>query len=110
MTGRSRRVVLRRQPLSARRWWSLAVICTAMVVLTGLSIGYTAYADQERAAAEQRARAELAAQEREADRRWCLLLTTLNRAYIDNPPASLTGQQVASAMADLVQLIGCPPR
>lgn len=96
--------------MTPRRWWSLAVICACMVVLTAISIGYTAHVDRERAEAERRARAELEQAEREADRRWCLLLSTLNRAYVDNPPQSVTGQQVAAAMAELVVRLGCPPR
>lgn len=103
-----RKVNLRRQPLTVTRWRALLVICASLVTVAIIGIAYTGYVDSQRAQAERRARAELEQQEREADRRWCLLLTTLNRAYSSTPPQSEIGRQVAGAVLNLTLELGCP--
>ena len=91
-----RRVSLRRQPLTVPRWYALLAICVSMVTLAGMGIAYTSYVDGQREQAE-----------READRRWCLLLSTLDRAYSSTPPATELGRQVAIAIHNLTTQLQC---
>lgn len=45
--------------------------------------------------------------ERESDRRWCQLLTTLDDAYRAAPPQSETGRRLATDIHKLRQDLGC---
>lgn len=87
-----------REPLSMPRWYLLLVVCLSLVTLAGMNIGYTSYVDSQREKAE-----------READRRWCQLLTTLDSAYTAAPPTTPTGVRVAEAVRTLRLTLQCPP-
>lgn len=106
---RSRRVILRRQPLTVTRWWALLVICSSLVAVTLSGILYTGYVDGQRERAERQARAQLEQQEREADRRWCRLLQLFNSIYAASPPQTGNGAAIAREMLILTRELGCPP-
>lgn len=78
------------------RWYLLAVIVISILVLSVAGVGYTTYVDRKRSQ-----------QEREADRRWCALLTQLDSAYSQAPPSTETGRLVARSIHELRVEIGC---
>jgi hypothetical protein len=103
-----KRVSLKRQPLTVPRWYALVVICTSMALLAGAGLGYTSYVDHEREQAEQRARVELAAQEREADREWCAFLITLRDALAQSSaPGSPFVVSLSREVRALIESRGC---
>lgn len=77
-------------------WYALVAICVAMALLVAGGMGYTSYVDGEREAAE-----------READRRWCQLLVTLDQAYSAVPPSTELGRRVAGAIHTLRVDLDC---
>lgn len=87
----------RREPLSMPRWYLLVMVCVSLVALAGINIAYTSYVDGQRAEAE-----------READKRWCDLLTTLDSAYSATPPTTAVGRNVADAVRKLRLSLQCP--
>lgn len=89
----------RRSRLAARdmpRWYLLVTIVASILVLSICGVGYTTYVDGKRASAE-----------READRNWCTLLTTLDEAYSSAPPTTELGRRVAKAIRDLRLRLDC---
>ena len=93
--------------LSRPRWIVLVTVVLSMLAVGLGAFAYTGYVDGQREKAERRARAELAAQEREADQRWCALLTTLDDAYSTIPPTSELGRKVANAIHALRTDLNC---
>lgn len=91
-----RRVNLRRQPLTMPRWYALLFVCLSVVTIGAINLAWTSHVDGQREQAE-----------READRRWCLLLTTLDRAYSSVPPSTELGRQVAAAITRLTVDLNC---
>jgi hypothetical protein len=79
----------RELPRSA--WWTVGGIVLSVALLALGGVAYT------RSSAER------------SDRRWCALLTTLDRQYRAAPPTTSTGQGVAAAIATLRQQFGCAP-
>jgi hypothetical protein len=86
----------KRAPLTIARWRALLVIVLSMVVLAALNLGWTSYVDNQRDRAE-----------READRRWCSLLSTLDNAYRDTPPTNPVGIALAREVRSLIESTGC---
>lgn len=82
--------------LSKPRWYALLMVVLSMIVLTGLSVGWTSYVDGQR---EQ--------SEREADRRWCVLLVIVDDAYSDAPPTTETGRRLAEAYRQMLKAFDC---
>lgn len=78
------------------RWYLLATIVISILVLSVCGVGYTTYVDGKRAKAE-----------RQADRNWCTLLTTLDEAYSAVPPSTELGRRVAKAIKDLRNELRC---
>lgn len=78
------------------RWYLLVAIVGSLLALAGGGYAYTNYAlgQQERA-------------ERESDRRWCRLLTTLDEAYQGTPPQSELGRRLADDIHSLRAELGC---
>lgn len=102
-------VVRQPQPdsLSPPRWRVLVAVVLSTMGLGGAGIVYTNWAVGEQRKAERRAEAELLRAEREADRRWCELLITLDDAYGATPPQSSTGQRLAADVHNLRVDLGC---
>lgn len=96
--------------LSAPRWQRLLAIVLALLLLAGLNLGYTAYSDQRREDQVRRLDREREQAEREADRRWCDLLGTLDRAYTVDRPATELGRQVAVAIHTVLGSLNCKPK
>lgn len=78
------------------RWYKVAMIVVATVLLLIFNVGYTTWVDSKRAQTE-----------RESDQRWCQLLTTLDEAYSTTPPTSELGRKVAVAIHDLRTTLDC---
>lgn len=78
------------------RWYKVAMIVVATVLLLIFNVGYTTWVDSKRAQTE-----------RESDQRWCQLLTTLDGAYNATPPATELGRKVAAAIHDLRTKLDC---
>ena len=78
------------KPLSTPRWLVLVTVVLSMLALGIAGVSYTSYVDGKREAAE-----------READRRWCELLSTLDEAYSAVPPTSELGRRVAAQIRKL---------
>jgi hypothetical protein len=68
----------------------------AFVAVMAMGVMYVRHVDRE---AEQR--------EREADRRWCELLVTMDDAYGSTPPQTELGRRIATAMHQLRTDFGC---
>ena len=83
-------------PLSRPRWVVLVTVVLSMMGLAVTGVSYTSYVDSERESAE-----------RDADRRWCQLLVTLDEAYSTVPPASEIGHRVAGAIHTLRIELDC---
>jgi hypothetical protein len=78
--------------LSAPRWYFLTAVLFSVLAVGAASIGYTNWS-----VARQRA------QQRENDHRWCVLLLTLDAAYVAQPPQTPTGLAIARSIHDLRQ-------
>lgn len=78
------------------RWYRFAAVVVSLLVLGIASVSWTAYVDHRRAAAE-----------RESDRRWCDLLSTLDEAYSSTPPSTDLGRRVADAIHSLRVDLDC---
>lgn len=84
------------KPLSRSRWAALTAVVLSMFLLTAAGFFYIGYIDNQREASE-----------READRRWCTLLVTLDEAYSTVPPTSELGRRVAGAIHTLKVDLKC---
>ncbi len=84
------------RPLSTPRWLGLLVIFLSVAGLTVAGVTYTGFVDHRREAAE-----------READRRWCVLLVTLDEAYSSGTPSTELGRKVAAAVHTLRVDLDC---
>jgi hypothetical protein len=87
-----RRGLRREVPL----WWALVSVVLAVLLMLGTGIAYTRYIDNK---AQER--------ERQADRRWCALLTLFDKSYQANPPETEVGREAARLMHELVVSTGC---
>ena len=85
-----------KQPLSRPRWMVLVIVVLSMLAVGLAGVGYTGYVDGEREAAE-----------READKRWCQLLVTLDEAYSAATPTTDVGRKVAAAVHTLRVSLKC---
>lgn len=81
---------------AVRVWYALVVLVLSLTAISFVSIQYANHVDRKR---EQ--------SEREADRRWCDMLSTLDDIYRANPPATETGRKVARNTANLRRDFGC---
>jgi hypothetical protein len=95
--------------IEIRGWYPIVVLGLVMILITAGNIIYTNHVDSERRAAEREALAAVQATEREADRRWCTLMTLLDGAYNNpaTPPTSELGRAVAKAVRDIRVDLGC---
>jgi hypothetical protein len=84
------------KPLSKPRWMVLASVFFSTALLTVAGVLYTGHVDGKREQAE-----------READRRWCELLGTLDDAYGSTPPSTDLGRRVAEAVHALRVGLDC---
>ena len=82
--------------LTTPRWYLLVAVVVSMMMLAAAGIVYTNWAIARGAAAE-----------RESDRRWCQLLTTLDDAYQAAPPQTETGRRLAADVHKLRAELGC---
>lgn len=82
--------------LSMPRWYLLAAVVVSLLLTAVAGVVYTNWSigQQNRA-------------ERENDRRWCELLTTLDDAYQASPPQSPAGRQLAADVHKLRAELGC---
>jgi len=79
----------------AKRYAILAVLLSVLMLGVGGHF-YIGHVDRQREAAE-----------RESDRRWCELLTTLDEAYSTVPPTTELGRRVATAIRTLRTDLSC---
>lgn len=93
--------------LSPWRWRVFLAVVVSTLAVGVAGVAYTNWAVGEQRKAERAAAAELRAAEREADRRWCRLLTTLDDAYQAAPPQSDTGRRLAADVHALRADLGC---
>lgn len=77
-------------------WYALAGLVVSVLLLGVSGVAYTNYALRQTDATE-----------RENDRRWCALLSTLDTSYKANPPQTETGRAVAKGIHDLRTALGC---
>lgn len=84
------------KPLSKPRWAVIATVFLSTLALAIAGFSWTGYVDNQREASE-----------READRRWCALLVTLDEAYSTVPPTSELGRRVANAIHTLRVELKC---
>lgn len=100
-----------RQSLTARaefpRWLILVAMLVSIFLVSMGGVFYTNHVDQKRQVAVQRLDRQREASEREADRRWCQLLNTLDEAYSAVPPATELGRRVALAIHTLRVDLDC---
>ncbi len=82
--------------LSKPRWYLLVAIVLSSLSTAGGGVAYTSWSIGQQDQTE-----------RENDRRWCQLLTTLDEAYRATPPQSPTGQRVAADIHSLRRELGC---
>lgn len=87
----------------------LLTIMFFMMINFGLLWWKIGDADQQRDRIEREAETAIVAQEREADRRWCALITQIDDNNRQRPPRTPTGQQFAKIIAQLRTELGCPP-
>jgi hypothetical protein len=82
--------------LSAARWYLLVAVVVSTLSTAAGGVAYTSWSigQQDRT-------------ERENDRRWCQLLTTLDDAYRAAPPQSETGRRLAADIHQLRAELGC---
>lgn len=85
-----------RGPLTTPRWYLLVAVVVSMMLLAAAGIAYTNWSIKRQSAAE-----------RESDRRWCQLLTTLDDAYQAAPPQTDTGRRLATDVHNLRAELGC---
>lgn len=90
-----------------RRLYTVGLIFLLLTITIGGNAWYTQRVDARRAAAERDARARVTAAEREADRRWCAIVTLFDDAYQEQPPPTELGRQIARAMHDLRLSLDC---
>lgn len=95
------------ESLSRPRWRVLVVVVASTMAIGGAGIAYTNWAVGEQRKADRKAQTELRQAEREADRRWCRMLTTLDEAYQAAPPQSETGRRLAADIHELRTDLGC---
>jgi len=114
MTTPSDKVPLSKPPrgpivIQIRGWYPIAMMGLVMILITAGNIIYTNHVDSERVKAEREALAAVQQAEREADRRWCTLMTLLDNAYNNpaTPPVSELGRAVAKAVHDIRVDLGC---
>ncbi len=105
------KVSLTKKPIiiQVHGWYPIVIICFVVMLLTIGNIFFTYTVDQKRAETEQRARDKMAAQQREADRRWCALMVPLDDAYNNpaTPPSTELGRSVARAVRQIRVGLGC---
>jgi hypothetical protein len=70
--------------------YAVVVAFIACVSIAGSSVAYANYV------------------QRESDRKWCKLVTTLDDAYRGQPPTTAAGKNVAESIAQLRRDLGCP--
>jgi hypothetical protein len=74
-------------------WYSLLVVfATSLLVAAGSVVVAVQLANKNA---------------REAERKWCAIVTTLDTAYSSRPATSPLGRQIAAAMAKLRRDLGC---
>lgn len=78
------------------RWYVLLAVFVSCLAIGSAGVSYTSWAVGEQRKAE-----------READRRWCELLTTLDSAYQAAPPQTETGRRLAADVHKLRSDLGC---
>lgn len=83
-----------------RLWYALTALVVSCVVIAGVSIQYSNWTRAKTIEETER-------QQRESDRRWCELLTTMDTAYTEQPPRSPTGTRLAQQISELRTQFGC---
>lgn len=73
-----------------RAWWSLVVVVASALMVAGACIVYTGHA------------------QRQADRRWCELLITLDQPA--QPPTTDRGREIQRQLHELRGEMGCGER
>jgi hypothetical protein len=90
--------------LSHRRpvplWYALLAVVVSVLAIMVANVGYTVHVQREAAAAQREA-------DREADRRWCGLITTLDEGYSVSPPQTEIGRKLARDIRALRVEFGC---
>lgn len=74
-----------------RAWWAVGMVVVAAVLVSGIGIAYTAVT------------------QRQADRRWCSLLLTLDSPGVPRPTTP-RGVQIQDRIHALSVELGCSPR
>lgn len=69
--------------------WSVVIVLVASLVTGGVSIIVSSVNNTEQ------------------DQRWCSLMSTLDDAYMENPPATEPGRRVAEQIHQLRSELGC---
>jgi hypothetical protein len=75
---------------------ALLIVFVTFMIVAGIGIVYISRVDEARARAE-----------READRRWCQLLITLDDANVSTPPETEFGRAIAVRIHELRTQLGC---
>lgn len=83
-----------------RLWYAVTALVMSCVVIAAVSVQYANWTRQETIRETQR-------QQRESERRWCALLSTLVDAYSAQPPRSPAGVAVAERVTELHRQFGC---
>lgn len=78
------------KPVNRSVLYALVVVFATVLAVAALSIWYANHV------------------QRESNRNWCDLVTTLDAAYQANPPQSPIGRQLAADMHNLRVRLGCP--
>ena len=81
-------------------WYALLAVVVSVLAITVANISYTAHVQREAAAAQRDA-------DREADRRWCGLITTLDEGYSVSPPQTEIGRKLARDIKSLRAEFDC---
>lgn len=93
-----------------RFWYAIAVAFIACVVFgsAGIGIGFWANGQsQKRSAAAQ---AELARVQQEQRDALCRMVVLMDDAWHETPPSTVSGRNLAQAIADARATLGCPKR
>lgn len=77
---------------AVRLSYAIAVAFFAVVAIALAGVVYTSYV------------------QRQSERKWCSVVSTLDDAYRETPPATAPGRNLAASIADLRRELGCPTR
>lgn len=81
---------------AVRLWYAVLVAFLSALLIAGVSVQYANHTA-----------AELRKEQRESDRKWCALLSTIDEGYKTAPPATPGARVFAAQIAKLRTDFGC---